>query len=179
MNFDPKNRQHVLLAVAITVVGLFLAERLVFTPMWHSWQARSARLAELRKKVGNGEMLLKRGDGLLSRWSEMRTNALPAVPATAESQMLRAFDRWSQAAGVSVSSVRPQWKRAGDDYMTLECRADVAGSLPAITRFLFEIEHDPLGVKVDSAALATRDTDGAQITLALQVSGVQLISQTR
>jgi hypothetical protein len=176
MNFDPKNRQHLLLLIAVAVVAMFLGDRLVLTPLLRGWTTRATRLTELQKKVKDGEMLLKRGD-LLARWSEMRTNALPAETATAESQVLRAFDRWSQAAGVSVSSIRPQWKRAGDDYMTLECRADVAGNLPAVTRFLFEVEHDPLGVKVDSAALATRDTDGAQITLALQVSGLQLISQ--
>ena len=179
MNFDPKNRQHVLIVVAAAVVALFLGERLVFTPLWNSWNTRMVRLADLKKKVGNGEMLLQRGDALSSRWARWRTNSLPAESAAAESQMLRAFDRWSQTAGVSVSSIRPQWKRAGEDYMTLECRADIAGKLPAITRFLFEIEHDPLGVKVDDAALATRDTAGAQITLALQVSGVQLIQPTR
>ena len=48
-----------------------------------------------------------------------------------------------------------------------------------IARFLYEIEHDPLGVKVDSADIATRDTDGAKITLGLQVSGLQLISNKR
>ena len=90
--------------------------------------------------------------------------------------MLRAFDRWSQTSGVSVSSIRPQWKRAGDDYMTLECRADISGNLESVTRLLYEIEHDPMGVKVDSADIATRDTDGAHITLGLQVSGLQFVS---
>jgi len=179
MNFDPKNRQHLLMLAAIAVVALFLGERILFTPMVNSWKARSARITELKTKVHNGESLMERGDSLTSRWNEMRTNSLPTDAATAESQVLRAFERWSQAAGVSVSSIRPTWKRAGDDYMTLECRADISGNLPDVTRFLFEVEHDPLGVKVDSADIATRDTDGAQITLGLQVSGLQLISNQR
>lgn len=180
MNFDPKNRQHVLIAITLVVVGLFLGEKILFTPMWNAWKNRSARITELKKKVHAGEMLLTREDSLVSRWSEMKTNALPATSAAAaESQLLRAFDRWSQASGVSVSSLRPQWKRAGDDYMTLECRVDIGGNLSDVTRFLYEVEHDPLGVKVDSADLATRDTDGAQINLGLQVSGLQLIPQTR
>ena len=179
MNFDPKNRQHLLMVATIAVVALFLSERLIITPMWNSWQARAARLTELKKKVHTGEGLLQRGDSLTSRWGEMKLNALPADAATAESRVLRAFERWSQSSGVSVSSIRPQWKRAGDDYMTLECRADISGNMSDVTRFLFEVEHDPLGVKVDSTDIATRDTDGAQITLGLQVSGLQLISNTR
>lgn len=180
MNFDPKNRQHVLIAITLVVVGLFLGEKLLFTPMLKAWNARSARITELKKKVHAGELLLQRGESLVSRWDEMKTNALPsASAAAAESRLLSAFDRWSSVSGVSVSSLRPQWKRAGDDYMTLECRADIGGDLAEVTRFLYEVEHDPLGVKVDSASLATRDTDGAQINLGLQVSGLQLLSESR
>ena len=179
MNFDPKNRQHLLLLIAAVMICLFLGDKLVRAPLWNAWKNRSARLADLKTKVQNGEMLLQRGDSLQSRWDEMRTNSLPSEAALAESQVLRAFDRWSQASGVSVSSIRPQWKRAGDDYMTLECRADLAGNLASVTRLLYEVERDPLGVKVDSADLVTRDTDGAQITLGLQVSGLQLIPRKR
>jgi len=124
-----------------------------------------------------GETLLERGSSLTSTWTDMKSNSLPTDAATAESQVFRAFERWSQASGVSVSSIRPQWKRAGDDYMTLECRADISGSLNDVSKFLFEVEHDPMGVKVDNADIATRDTGGAQITLGLQVSGLQLLSK--
>jgi len=177
MNFDPKNRQHQLLLITVVVVGIFLGDRLVLTPLLNTWKARSARLTELKKNVTNGEALLKRADSLQSRWAEMRTNALPAEAPVAESRMLRGFDNWSRTAGVSVSSIRPQWKRADNDYVSLECRTDVSGSIGDVMRFLYEVGRDPMGVKVDSAALATRDTDGAQITLALQVSGLQLIPQ--
>jgi hypothetical protein len=177
MNFDPKNRQHLLLLAAVVVVGLFLGDKLVREPLWKAWKNRSARLVELKTRVHNGEALIERGASLRDRWSNMRTNALPAESAGAESLMLGAFDRWSKSANVSVSSIRPQWKRADNDYMALECRADVSGALRDVTRFLYEIERDPIGVKVDSATLATRDTDGAQITLTLQTSGLQLITR--
>lgn len=179
MNFDPKNRQHQLLLLTIVVVGLFLGDKLVRAPLWNAWKARSERLADLQQKVHKGEMLIQRADSLQTRWAEMRTNSLPAETAAAESLILGAFDRWSRSSGVSVSSIRPQWKRADNDYMALECRADIGGNLEEVSRFLYEIERDPIGVKVDSATVATRDTDGAQISLALQVSGLQLITKTQ
>jgi hypothetical protein len=176
MNFDPKNRQHVLLLCAVIVAGLFLVDRVVREPLWNAWKSRSARLIELKTKVCNGEQLIVRADSLQSRWSDWRTNALPAQNASAESLVLSAFDRWSRTAGVSVSSLRPQWKRGEKNFMTLECRAEIAGTLREVTRFLYELEHDPMGIKVDSATLATRDTDGATITLSLQISGLQLLT---
>jgi len=177
MNFDPKNRQHLLLLCTVVVVGLFLGDKVVRAPLWNAWKDRSARLVDLKTKVHNGEQLLERGESLESRWTNMRTNALPVQSTSAESLVLGAFDRWSKSSGVSVTSLRPQWKRGEKSYMLLECRAEISGTLREVSRFLYELEHDPIGIKVDSATLATRDTDGAQITLTLQASGLQLLAR--
>jgi hypothetical protein len=75
---------------------------------------------------------------------------------------------------VAVSSTRTQWRESEDDYKTLECRADVSGSLADITGFLYAVEHDSLAVKVDSMELQSRDTDGGQLALVVQVSGLLL-----
>ena len=179
MNFDPKNRQHVLMALAGGAVVFYIAMQLVLTPLWNSFWARNNRIKDLKKRVYAGEVLVQREGSLVSRWSSITNNSLSAQPSTAQSQMSRAFDRWTQNSGVSMTSYRPQWKRAGDDYMTLECQSDIAGDIGEISRFLYELEHDPLGVKVDSADISTRDPDGARINLKLTVSGLQLISQTR
>jgi Tfp pilus assembly protein PilO len=167
-------RQQLLAILAIVAVSLFVADKLVFTPLTNSWKARSERIARLKKEVAEGTETLKHEASWRERWGQMRTNTLADKKPEAESQMLKAFERWSQDGGVSVSSIRPQWKEAQDDYKTLECRADVAGSLPDIARFLFQIERDPLGVKVDSMELSSRDMQGSQLALVIQVSGLLL-----
>lgn len=167
-------RQQLLAILAIVAVGFFVADKLVFTPLTKSWKARTAGIARLKEEVREGTETLKREQAVREQWDRMRTNTLAGKKPDAESQMLKAFERWSQAGGVSVSSIRPQWKEAEEDYKTLECRADVAGSLSAISRFLFQIERDPLGVKVDSMELTARDTEGSQLALIIQVSGLML-----
>ena len=97
--------------------------------------------------------------------------------SAAENQVLKAFDRWSQDGRISISSIKPQWKRNSDDYMTLECRADAFGSIQALTRFLFEVEKDPLALKVEAIEITARDNDGQQLSLGLQVSGLLLNPQ--
>ena len=109
-----------------------------------------------------------------ARWSAMRTNTLPNNVSAAESAVLKAFDRWEQDSRISVTSKKPQWKRSGDDYMTFECRVDASGTLPALTRFLYEVEQDPLALKVESVEITSRDNNGQQLSLALQVSGLML-----
>jgi Tfp pilus assembly protein PilO len=165
-------RQQLLAILAIVAVGFFVADKLIFTPLTNNWKARSERIVKLKKDFTDGTELLKRETVWREQWKTMQRNVLPNAKPEAESLMLKAFDRWSQEGGVAVSSIRPQWKEAQDDYKTLECRADVAGSLAAITKFLFQIERDPMGVKVDSMELQSRDAEGSQLALVIQVSGL-------
>lgn len=175
MNLNLKNRQHLLALVAGAVIALFLGDKLVLTPMLKSWQARAASLEQLQKNVRNGEALLERAASLETRWTQMRTNTIAADASAAESQIQRALERWSRASGVNASSFRSQWKRPSESHAVLEFRLDAAGNLEGLTRFLYEIEADPLGVKVDRVDLSTRDNDGRQLNLALTLSGLQLV----
>src|SRR5881397_2910947 len=154
-----ENRQRTLALVAITAVVLLASDRLILTPLTRAWKARAGRIAELKREVTQGGMLLERERVIRTRWSGMRTNTLPNNVSAAESEVLRAFDRWEQDSRISVTSKKPQWKRNEDDYRTFECRVDAA-RLPALTRFLYEVEKDPLALKVESVEIASRDNDG-------------------
>ena len=169
-----KNRQQLLIIIAGAVFGLLIADALILSPLTKSWQARSKRITELRKQVDDGENLLKRADALKSRWEQMQKNALPNNNSAAEQQVLTAFDKWSQDARISVNSITPQWKRDSEDYTTLECRVDASGSVGTLGRFLFNIEKDPMALKIESVEINSRDKDGQQLSLGLQISGLVL-----
>ncbi len=174
-----QNRQHLLGLVAAILFGALAGDRWILTPLIKSWESRSTRIGQLRQSVARGQSLLRNEQDIEASWNLIRTNTLSLEPSVAENQILKAFDAWSRESGVSISGLRPQWKRTDEDFATLECRADVSGTLPALTRFLFEAEQDPLGIRVDSVELTTRDVNGSQLTLALQVSGLQLKSAKR
>jgi hypothetical protein len=169
-----KNRQQLLLILAGVVFGLLIADKLVFTPLVESWKARTVRIADLRKKVDDGEKLVLRADALRSRWEDMRGGALTNNNSFAEQKVLQSFDRWSQDARISVNSISPQWKRNRDEtFQTLECRVDASGSIGALARFLFNLEQDPIALRVDAIEISARD-QGQNLSLALQVSGLML-----
>jgi hypothetical protein len=151
-----------------------IGDALILSPLTKSWQARSKRITELRKQVDDGEKLLKRADALKSRWEQMQKNALPNNNSAAEQQVLTAFDKWSQDARISVNSITPQWKRDRDELLTLECRVDAAGTVGTLAKFLYNVEHDPMALKIESVEISTRDKDGQNLSLGLQVSGLVL-----
>src|SRR5438093_12048866 len=169
-----KNRQQVLAAVAIAAVAVLAGDKFLLSPLMRTWQERTARIADLKKSINQGSVLLTREQTIRDRWDYMRTNMLPNNVSVAENEVLRAFERWSQDSRLSITSIKPQWKRAADDYMTLECRADAFGNIQSLTRFLYDVERDPLALKVDSMEISHRDNDGQQLSLALQVSGLLL-----
>jgi hypothetical protein len=46
-----------------------------------------------------------------------------------------------------------------------------------VSRFLYDIEKGPLGLKLESVDINSRDNTGKQLTLGLQVSGLVLTSE--
>lgn len=172
-----KNRQQLLVILAGLAVVFLLGDNFVLTPLTKAWKDRSDRIAELRKKVAQGRVLLDREASIHGRWDHMRTNTLPSNVSAAETQVLRSFDRWSRESRIGVTSLKPQWKRAGEDYTTLEYRCDAFGNIQAVLRFLYDIEKDPMGIRIESVELTSRDNNGEQLSLSLQVSGLLLSSE--
>lgn len=173
-----QNRQQLLAIIAIAVVSLLAADRMILTPLLNSWTARSDRLGDLRKSVNQGELLLDREAAIRERWNSMRTNSLASDASTAENQLLKAFDRWAQESRVSVHSVKPQAKPAKDGSATVECRVDAAGPLSSLTRLLYSIEADPMALKLDAVELTSRDDRGEQLSLGLLVNGLMSNSES-
>lgn len=174
MQIDLKNRQHVLVVTAIAVIGLFVLNLAVINPLTNAWKSRADRIKTLRDQVAQGADLIKRQPYLKSRWEQMRRNALPSDPTAAELQVFNSIDQWAQDARATIVARTPQWKHDADDYMTYECRVDVTGSLDSLSRFVYNLERDPVAVKIDSLELSCRDKQGRQLTLGVQVSGLVL-----
>ena len=174
-----KNRQQLLIIGAIAAVALFAGDQLVLSPLMKAWSARATRIAELRKQITQGKMLVQREQSIRSRWEQMSRNALPNNTSAAEQQVFKAIDLWAQNSGVTISAITPQWKHDSDDYMTYECRVDAAGDLGKLSRFLYSVERDPMALKLELVELGARDKEGQQLSLGLQLSGLVLNTPTR
>lgn len=176
MNPPMSKRQRLLLIAAAVGLALLVLDRVLFTPLGRAWQAQRTEIASLRQSIDNGRSVIARADQTRQRWAEMQTGALPKDPAQAEQDLITAFDRWGRASGIELGSIRPQWKKgATARYSLLECRVDATGSLPALSRFLYELERSPLALRVDTLELASRDDNGQRLSLSLTVSGLRLV----
>lgn len=174
-----KNRQQLLVAAAIAGVALLAGDKLVFGPLTNLWRTRSTQIKELRERVRQGQALVKRDLVIRERWAHMQSNTLTNNTSAAEQKFYRAIDSWSQNSRVNILAVTPQWRRDADDYATFQCRVDASGNLSTLSRFIYEIQDDPMGVRMESVELTARDKEGQQLALALQISGLVLTSNSR
>jgi hypothetical protein len=172
---ETKNREKLLLVLVGASLALLLLNMLVITPLTSLWHDRSAEIARLRKQITEGAMLIRRDSAVRSRWEAMQANALPNNATSAERQMFTSFDHWVRTGAVTEGSFRPQVQEGETAaYSTVDCRGDVTGSLSNIRDFLRAMSKDPLANKVASFEVTSKDDNGQQLTLALNLGGLML-----
>lgn len=170
-----KNRQQFLVAMVIASAALFVGVDFIYTPLAGLWSARAAQIKDLRDRVHDGTILIRRGASLRSDWREKQDNALPADTSQAEQQVFRAFYDWSRETGAEITGVMPQWKNDSTNYLTLDCRVEASGDLGQLSRFLYSLESSPMPLRLDSVELAAHDNTGQQLSLGLEVNGLALL----
>ena len=174
-----KNRQKTLVIIAASIVGLVVANSVIYSPIKGLWDARNHRIKTLQDAVQADKSLIRRKAQLQARWEHMKNNVLPGNPSLAGSAILKAKDRWEQRSGIKVESFSPQMQATDDPdtkdvITTLSCRADASGSMRNLLGFLYEVESDPMGLKLEDVDITTKDNNGQQLALGLTMSGLVL-----
>lgn len=168
-------RQRILIIAAAALVGLFLLDRLVVTPLTQHWNARTQEIATLKKSIASGTGVIERASRTQQVWKEIQDGSLPKDAASAEQLVLTSFDQWGRASRTEIASIKPQWKRgANSRYSLLECRVDASGSLANLVHLLYEVEKSPLALRIDTVEFTSRDDQGQRLSLGLTVSGLRL-----
>jgi hypothetical protein len=168
-------RKQLLVIAAVACFGIFVADRVVARPLIKLWRARTAEIADLQLKLEKGEKLLSREDTVRRRWREMQKRSLPAEESLAENAVLQAVSRWSTDSRLNLGSLKPRWIEGDESqYKRVEFNASAQGTLESITQFLFELEHDPLAVKIEQVELTAQDDKGSQLTVDVRFSGLVL-----
>jgi hypothetical protein len=169
-----ENRQKLLIIVAVAAGALFLADKVILTPLLDAWDSRAKRITSLRSDVARNKALIGRERSIRNHWNDWKAKTLTNDISSAEQQVNQAIDRWAQETGVMIAAVTPQWKSEADEYQTYECRIDAAGDIRRLSQFLYRVEREPMALKLESVELAARDKEGQQLSLGLQFSALVL-----
>lgn len=170
---EPNRRLQMLKVAAAACVGLLAVNALILDPALKSWSAQSDRIRLLRQKVEQGAQLLAREAALRERWAFLQRTDLPEDVAEAESEVFKAVGRWGRDGRMTFTALSPQWHTYEEGYVTLECRANATGDQAGIARFLYELENDPLAVRLESCEITANDKEGRRLLLGARFSALR------
>jgi Tfp pilus assembly protein PilO len=170
----PEQRMFILKLATAAVVGLFLLDHVVISPLIARWRAQGERLDALNARVQRGRQLLDREDSIRTQWGNMMRANLPGEVAAAENLVYRAIGRWARTSQITFTSLTPQWQTHEEGYNTLECRIAANGDQATIGRFIYELEIDPLPVSLEECEITTRDAHGSELMLTARFSFLRL-----
>ena len=166
------NREKLLFILVAIVLGLFAGDRLLLQPYLGSWKKHGDNITKLKDQLNKGNRLRSRERIIRADWDSKKENSLPLDENLAQDSVLTAVRRWGTESGVSLNytSSRP---REEDTFTSIEGKLDITGSMSQVLRFLYQVEKDPLAIRVKSFDIDSKD-NGQTMSMGMIVSGLIL-----
>jgi len=171
-------RERIILFATLASVGLFVVNTFIIEPVQAKLDEMESQRQQLRGELNEGELLIGNHRRMQKKWEAMLSNGL-RNDAEAESRVLSALREWSGAAGLALSSIKPE--RVASDKGLQEMIFTVAGkgSLDSVARFLWQIETAALPVKIKDMQLGSSSESGDSMSLQLHLSALYLGTQKK
>lgn len=174
----PINRQKLLTLLTLGAIALLVLDKIVTPPLTKLWNKNATQIANLKTQVQQAETRKRSKESLRRTWAEIQASSLTNDTTMAEGQLMSGLTRWSTMSDVRLDSIVPQWKQGSDaSFKTLEYHVDASGSIERLGQFLYDLETDPMALKVQTVELTSKDNNGSVIALGLQISGLVLTGQ--
>ena len=97
----------------------------------------------------------------------------------AESRVLDALREWSTAAGLALSSIKPERVSSNRGLQEMIFTVAGKGTLDSVARFLWQIETAALPVKIKDMQLGSSSESGESMSLQLHLSALYLGTQKK
>jgi hypothetical protein len=166
-------RERMIVFLTIVAVGALAADRLVRAPL-------TTRLGELKNERDLAVAQVTKAKNLFARRdSKALRSASLWNDAGAESQVAKALDKWSQDAGLMLSSVHPERTAGNKGLKEIIFIVAGKGSLDAVAWFLYQVETSELPIKVKYLQLGSTSEAGDNMSLELRLSALYLAADEK
>ena len=166
-------RERIILIVTLLCVGLLIVSKFVVDPVQVRLDEMEAQRQQLQGDLEEAQMLLDNRGTMQRKWNTLVADGL-RNDAEAESKVLGALGEWAAAAGLSLSSIKPD--RVASDKGLQEMIFTVAGkgTIEAVSRFLWQVETAPQPAKVRDMQLGSGSESESTMSLQLHLSVLYL-----
>ncbi|MAX23122.1 MAG: hypothetical protein CMJ19_01345 [Phycisphaeraceae bacterium] len=150
-------REKWILITTLTVLGIFLLDRLVISRVLDYRDSLVSDVQSLSDDLSRDIHLIKQGKQQQKRWKDMMAIGLPNSASEAESRTLEAINQWASETKVDLLSVKPEYRRSDESLVPVVFRVTANGSMKAIAKFIWKVETADIPVCVDTLQINARD----------------------
>jgi hypothetical protein len=163
--------------LTVIVVGALIADKVVFTPALVKFRETEDQKQALLGQINEAQSLFDRRRLMERRWKTMLADGLQN-DADAESRIVRALDKWSQEARLTLTSLKPERLASDQGLNDMTFVVVGRGRLDAMARFLWQVETAELPVKVKYVVLGASEADES-MSLELSLSALYLSAERK
>ena len=167
-------RERRLAILVLAVLGAYLADRLLLTPMFRSWRADGERGALLRRELAAAEGMAAALPGWRQERARRHALAFPANRAETENEALKILANGAVARSLHLQSIRPAWREEGSAGKgvpaQLELQVAADGTLAAVAGFLYDMETHGAPIRISRARLQSQDERGRALGIDLTLT---------
>jgi hypothetical protein len=167
-------RERAIATAAVIALAVLLLDRFVLTPVRERRSAMAVETEALLNDFERTSTLFERRRRLWPKWREMLDSGLASDLAEAESRVLHALRDWSQQAGLTLSSLRPERVSPQGELREITFQASGTGRLSAVTEFLRLLEYSSLPVRATELQIGSRREGADELSLQLRISALCL-----
>jgi len=169
-------RERIIFIATLACMGLFIANKFVIEPVQARLNELESQRQQLLGDLSEGQRLIGSQREMQDTWKTMLSDGLRS-DAELESRVLGALREWSGAAGLALSSIRPE--RVSSEKGLQEMIFSVAGkgTLDCVARFVWQVETASLPVKIKDMQLGSSSESGDSMSLQLHLSALYLGTQ--
>ena len=125
-----KNRQQLLVIATVAVIGLFVGDKLLLTPLLNAWDARAGRITALRKQVAANQALIFRQLPIRSHWRDIATRTVVSK--------VQPNATWIDIGFTDIETSKWSMDYARPYYAQQRMTADPVTTVPQLTKLLKE-----------------------------------------
>ena len=185
-----KKRERILLVLAVGVIAVAVADRLVLGPLTGAWQGLNHTMTSRRAELTAARELIKRGDSLREHYRALAEQVTGEAGVqdvgNRESAFLAFLQRCADQADLEIDKEKPT-RRARDHQLPGRGRGDdvkrytettvslsFTCSIEPLVRFLAEVGAGEEPVRVCSLRVSSPDPAGQPLEVSLSLSTVAL-----
>lgn len=167
-------REKFIVCITAIVVGVFVLDWLVVSPLLAARSDASVRVTELQDELDRARRTFENSRRVNRRWAEMSRGQLHQNASQAESAMLNGVRDWAQSSRLILTSLKPERTEKQRDFTRITFRATGYGTMEQVARFLHQVQMARVPVRVTDVQISSRKEGTDDLSINVGVATIHL-----